>query len=203
VFTKGNHNKQTLRLLLNCPASRIRLVHAPYHSEQHLPWAFRHYLPIPDDIFPLRWRDDYRPGGFWNLGKVSKHDVTNFDYEETIRSVDCGVYMAKSNIPNAGFGLFTGVSIPSSDVEVDLNAPAIPILFPPSLYDDMRIVDYVWAGHQHWLHTDGDGNFISEFTISLFGVSLEQCYIQLNVVVKLHLLTFFLLLHLCYSVGTF
>jgi hypothetical protein len=93
------------RRYLKVPRDRIRFAERPYQSDIHLAWSFRHYIPIPDSIFPLRWRDDYQLAESWNLGKLSDARETALvaeDYERTLREVKCGLYIAKSNIPNAG-----------------------------------------------------------------------------------------------------
>ena len=42
-----------IRLLKNFPRKSIKFVDKPYHSGQHLANAFRHYIPIPEGMFPL------------------------------------------------------------------------------------------------------------------------------------------------------
>lgn len=89
----------------NVPRNRIRFSDNLYRSDQHLSWAFRHYIPIPDSIFPLRWRDDYKPASYWSLGKDARVQGTQNiaeGYELAARNAKCGVYIAPSNIPNAG-----------------------------------------------------------------------------------------------------
>ena len=89
----------------NVPGNRIRIADGLYQSDQHLKWAFRHYLPIPDSIFPLRWREDYQTANSLNLGSLTELKGTaelEKDYEDSLRQAKCGLYLAKSNIPNAG-----------------------------------------------------------------------------------------------------
>ena len=45
------------RLFTNYPRSSMRLFHKQYHSDQHLPEAFRHPVGISDDIFPNHWKN--------------------------------------------------------------------------------------------------------------------------------------------------
>ena len=42
----------------NYPKSSIRLMIKPYTSDQHIYDAFRHFMEIPDDIFPQHWKID-------------------------------------------------------------------------------------------------------------------------------------------------
>jgi hypothetical protein len=93
------------RRYLNFPRDNIRFSEGPYQSDQHLAWSFRHYIPIPNSIFPLRWRDDYQPAAGLSLGRLDQVEATREheeDYERSLRDVKCGLYIAKSNIPNAG-----------------------------------------------------------------------------------------------------
>jgi len=45
----GNH------FVSHIPRQAIRFVDKPYTTDQHLPNAFRHFIGIPDDIFPPSW----------------------------------------------------------------------------------------------------------------------------------------------------
>jgi hypothetical protein len=45
------------RFLTSYPRGSIRYFTKPYKSDLHLPSAFRHYIPIGDDIFPTHWKD--------------------------------------------------------------------------------------------------------------------------------------------------
>ena len=105
MFDKPLSKNHLVKKYRNVPRDRIRFAEAPYQSDLHLPWAFRQYIPIPDSIFPLRWRDDYRVADSWSLGKLANVEETKAledEYERELRRVDCGLYLAKSNIPNAG-----------------------------------------------------------------------------------------------------
>ena len=39
------------------PHAAIRLINRPYHSDMHETGVFRHYIEIPDDMFPQAWRN--------------------------------------------------------------------------------------------------------------------------------------------------
>jgi hypothetical protein len=43
------------RVLTNYPTSSIKFFRKPYHSDIHLDKAFRHFIAIPDNIFPPIW----------------------------------------------------------------------------------------------------------------------------------------------------
>lgn len=45
------------RLLTNYPRSSIHYFREPYQQDQMLPNAFRHFIEIPDAIFPPRWKN--------------------------------------------------------------------------------------------------------------------------------------------------
>jgi len=117
VYTKKFKKRRKFRQLTNVPRNAIRYADAPYHSNQHLAASFRHYIPIPDSIFPLRWRDDYVSADSLALGKESlginfQENYEEWDnYEMSLRNVKCGMYVAPSNIKNAGFGTYTAVPL--------------------------------------------------------------------------------------------
>jgi len=45
------------RFLTHYPRSSIRYFRRPYASDQHMSHAFRHYIEIPDEIFPEHWKN--------------------------------------------------------------------------------------------------------------------------------------------------
>jgi hypothetical protein len=45
------------RFLTSYPRGSIRYFTKPHKSDVHLPSAFRHHIPIRDDIFPIHWKD--------------------------------------------------------------------------------------------------------------------------------------------------
>ena len=93
------------RRYLHLPRNRIRFVEPPYHSDQHLTWAFRKFIPVSDSIFPVRWREDYKVAESLNLGKLARVEETDDiaeAYEQAVRKAKCGIYIAPSNIPSAG-----------------------------------------------------------------------------------------------------
>ena len=40
------------------------------------------------------------------------------NYAQELREAKCGIYMATSTIPNAGKGIFVGVTLPSKDTDL-------------------------------------------------------------------------------------
>lgn len=44
-------------LIRNVPHHAIRYIDKPYKNAQHAPFAFRHSIQFPDQIFPKAWRD--------------------------------------------------------------------------------------------------------------------------------------------------
>jgi hypothetical protein len=135
IFQQDLFHTEVGRRFRGTPRVRIRFVNAPYQSDQHLPWAFRHYISIPDEIFPLRWRNDYKPSSHWQLGAVedtnlqdaSKLKAMQEEYEHALREAKCGVYMAVSNIPNAGFGTYAAVDIPARNILPGSTIPEVPV----------------------------------------------------------------------------
>ena len=114
VFAKFAETNQKIRKIGNLPNHAIRPVEREYGSNQHLPQAFRHYVPIPDDMFPTRWRADYVSARSLHLGAFEEETADELEerwkqYEQLLREAPCGIYLAPSNIPNAGFGMYTAV----------------------------------------------------------------------------------------------
>jgi hypothetical protein len=172
IYTKGNMKSGgILRYLANCPRDRIRFAWAAYQSSQHRPMAFRHYLPIPDDIFPHRWRDDYKPRESWKLGRIGESSI-DVDYEATVRNATCGLYLAESNIPNGGFGLYTGVDIPASGLVVGSTHAALSRHakdVPGRKQYRWPGKDYVWAPSSFSVDDDGAPEYDIEIICGLFG----------------------------------
>lgn len=131
LFRQQLHNTDIGRRFRSVPRNRIRVTEGPYQSDQHLPWSFRYPIQIGDEIFPLRWRNDYKTASHWNLGAINAEEkfseAVQEEYEQSIRKAKCGVYMAVSNIPNAGFGTYASVDIPARGVTVGSTIPEIPV----------------------------------------------------------------------------
>ena len=51
------------RYLTNYPRSSIRYFAKPYESDQHLFHAFRHYIGIRNEIFPVQWKNAKQAAG--------------------------------------------------------------------------------------------------------------------------------------------
>lgn len=116
VYSKFADPPKKIRRIQNMPRDRIRFAEAAYQSNQHLPSSFRHYIPVPDAMLPLRWRTDYMKSDSLRLGLLDAGlDMDLEDrmaaHELTVREAKCGVYFAPSNIPNAGFGTYTAVPL--------------------------------------------------------------------------------------------
>ncbi|KAG7370513.1 SET methyltransferase domain containing protein [Nitzschia inconspicua] len=176
VYSKGypkraQWDRTIIRRLKNCPKDRIRVVHSPYFSHIHDSNAFRHHIPFPDDLFPLHWRADYKCSSYWNIGVIAESSKT-FDYEQSLREVSCGLYIAKSNIPNAGFGLYTSIDIPAADIVIGSSLPAIVVHEPLGRFSwNERWVgkDYVWNGETFEFSHDGYPDFAVMVVNGLFG----------------------------------
>jgi hypothetical protein len=177
VYSKGypsqpKGNNTIIRQLRGCPKDRIRVVDAPYQSSLHDPvMEFRHYIPIPDDEFPFHWRNDYKTSSYWNIGAVGESRQT-FDFEESLRDASCGLYLAKSNIANAGFGLYTAIDIPAADVLIGSSLPAIIVHQPIgdlSWGTSWVGMNYVWSGETFSISYDGFPDFEVSILNGLFG----------------------------------
>ena len=153
VYEKGSiddgREPRVIRKLKNVPRTGIKFVDRPYHSNQHLPSAFRHYIPIPDEIFPLHWRNDYRAASTLGLGykNVGDEDHSRGDkdaYEMKLREAKCGVWVAPSNIKGAGNGIFLGVDTPGSGYVLGTTWPIISVS-DMSEREHWDAADYTWA----------------------------------------------------------
>lgn len=115
--SKSREDERIVRRYRNLPREALRVVTAPYQSEQHSPNAFRHFVPIPDSLYPARWRPDYQKHGDLLLGvpdrgidvELEENSEEHKLHEEAVRKVKCGNYFAPSNIPEAGFSQYTAV----------------------------------------------------------------------------------------------
>lgn len=153
VYEKGSiddgRDPRVIRKLINVPRTGIKFVDRPYHSNQHLWSAFRHYIPVPDDIFPLHWRNDYRTAAKLGLGykNVRDEDHSKADedaYEKELREATCGLWVAPSNIKGAGNGIFLGVDTPGSGYVLGTTYPIIPVS-DMSEREHWDAADYTWA----------------------------------------------------------
>lgn len=153
VYEKGSiddgREPRVIRKLKNVPRTGIKFVDKPYHSNQHLPSAFRHYIPIPDDIFPLHWRNDYKTAENLGLGSknVGDEDHSRADedaYEKSLREAKCGVWVAPSNIKGAGNGIFLGIDTPGSGYVLGTTFPVIPFSDITDR-EHWDAADYTWA----------------------------------------------------------
>jgi hypothetical protein len=149
----------------NVPRNRIRFADGLYQSDQHLAWSFRHYIPIPDSIFPLRWREDYKTAKSWNLGTLSDVETTKAlvtSYEKALREAKCGAYIAKSNIPNAGFGTYTAIDIPAGGIPISTTLPVVPSFLSAEIEKDhWPGRDYVWSGEAFGSVYDGEPSMLA------------------------------------------
>ena len=44
----------------NVPSNKVTLVDVEYSRDQHLPYAFRHFIPLPDNLYPDTWKQKHR-----------------------------------------------------------------------------------------------------------------------------------------------
>ena len=117
VYSKNIEPMRVVRIFADIRKGEFRSAVPAYTSEQHLARSFRHYIPLPDWVFPFRWRSDYLAASELDLGGVetgvdgslAENRQVLVDHEDALREVKCGVYFAPSNIPEAGFSAYTAV----------------------------------------------------------------------------------------------
>jgi hypothetical protein len=68
-----------------------------------------------DDFIDLLFEDDDEGGGGGSCGGGGGGSPPTKDAPEAVFGRQCGLYMAKSSIPNAGWGMYTGSSIREGD----------------------------------------------------------------------------------------
>ena len=131
------------------------LADASFPSNQTLQSAFRHFIPIPDTMFPFRWRSDYATAASLRLGEVQRgidlslpeNQAHHAMHEAKVRSAKCGVYFAPSNVPNAGFGTYTAVPLVGRGLVIGTTLPVVPVFTDfPRRWSGM---DYVWQGKSY------------------------------------------------------
>jgi hypothetical protein len=144
VVRPFSDNDKTV-MIKRYPLATITFRPKPYSSDQHLGNAFRHYIPIKDDIFPAKWK---------NRSRYSNNAPS---------SDECTLVLAPSSIPNAGFGIFsTKVIMPGQSIVVE-DAPSI--IVTDSIAHNNRsdinwsLIDYSWGGE-----SDSD-SFILSFNV--------------------------------------
>ena len=163
VFSKRQTLVKKIRKWKNIPREAIRFTDAWFQSDQHLKSAFRHFIPIPDTMFPFRWRSDYATAESVQLGKKvvgvgltpSQSEERNSRHEDEARNATCGLYLAPSNIPNAGFGMYTGIPLAGNGIVVGTHIPVIPVSndFPRPWNGD----NYVWRGATYYAEFETGG----------------------------------------------
>jgi hypothetical protein len=163
VFSKRGSVVTKIRKWKNIPREAIRFANAWFQSDQHLQSAFRHYIPIPDTMFPFRWRSDYATAESVLLGRkaleadlpFSETELRNSRHEHEARNAKCGLYFAPSNIPNAGFGMYAGIPLAGKGIVIGTHIPVIPVTqhFPRPWNGG----DYVWRGSTYYAEYESGG----------------------------------------------
>ena len=150
AFSMREFQASKIRRWKNIPRDAIRFVDNKYQSDQHPKSDFRHYIPLPDTMFPFRWRSDYTTAASLHLGNrtvgtdatLPENQEHHAMHEEEVRKAKCGVYFAPSNIPHAGFGTYTAVPLVGKGVVVGTSMPVIPVFL--DFEREWNGADYVW-----------------------------------------------------------
>jgi hypothetical protein len=173
---------QVGRRFANIPRERIQFVDSLYRSDMHLEWAFRHYVPMPDSIFPMRWRREYKTANAYQLGRYLDENLSRVhedSYERSLREASCGLYIAPSNIPGAGFGVYTGVDVPAAGIAISSLLPVIPSLADADRHQWMG-KDYVWSSRLFYAsYLEGWPHLETAFISFLFG-ALANAHAGIN-----------------------
>jgi len=188
VYSKSLDVVKVIMNIHSIPRNAIRFVDEPYHSDQHISRSFRHFIPMPENIFPSRWRDDYLTAMDFRLGDIDKgedgKDTDNehllLEHEQRLREAKCGLYFAPSNIPEAGFSSYTAVPYLARGVPIGTAMSAIVI---PYTNQDK---DFQWDIHNYvWNSLSYNAEFERNAEADVLGVSLANFHPGLvNVKVK-------------------
>lgn len=167
----------------NVPRHRIRFADSLYRSDMHLGKAFRHHVGLPDEIFPMQWRRDYWTAQDFRLGRYEGNagltQAQADNYEKSLRESSCGLYIAPSNIPGAGLGVYTGVNLPEVGIAITTLLPVIPSLGKPNRQKWMG-QDYIWSARGFYVAaSEGWPRFGAEFISFLFG-ALANAHAGIN-----------------------
>jgi hypothetical protein len=123
------------RFLTNYPRSSISFFTKPYKSDLHLPKAFRHYIEIPDEIFPQQWMNR----------KSRKH---NYNQSEDEFQVGDRIEVDFQNSGTWYVGKITGKNIDESTLyEVEFEDGNFQRSVPPQ--DIRRVGDILYAASPH------------------------------------------------------
>jgi len=170
--------QKLMRHLHSVPRESIKFVEKPYHSDMHLLGAFRHYIPVPDAMFPFMWKNNYIKAEDLHLGKkntgvdvfgVNGQEILD-NYKQALHAAECGVYLAQSGIANSGRGIYVGVGVPAAEMAIASSTAALPIITSSdSDAIDWDINNYNWGndGNEFVIRT-GD-NIHMSFIFPGFG----------------------------------
>ena len=169
ILNKGIGQSMAIRHFNGFPRDRIRWVEGKYQSPLHSDTAVFRFSPaIPDDIFPFHWRDDYRSASSWSIGHSLSSD-DDVDYEQSLRSAKCGVYLAPSNIPGAGYGIYTAVDIPADKIGIGSSVIAVVRHRKDIKGFYWQGNDYSWSGDTVGLDYDGYPEYQTDLMQGLVG----------------------------------
>lgn len=163
AFSKILPLSNKIRRWNNIPRESIRFADAHFQSNQHLPSAFRHFIPIPDRMFPFRWRSDYTTSASLHLGEVNQgidltlpeNQAQHATHETEARDIKCGIYFAPSNVPNAGFGIYTAVPLVGKGIVIGTTLPVIPVFL--GFAEKWAGTDYTWVGRSYTTEFESAG----------------------------------------------
>mmetsp|Transcript_14027 Transcript_14027/g.20053 ORF Transcript_14027/g.20053 Transcript_14027/m.20053 type:complete len:1073 (-) Transcript_14027:239-3457(-) len=158
-------------LVKGVPRDVIEFVEKEYYSDQHLEGAFRHEIQIPDDIFPESWKDlKVRSPGVSDKVPTIYHGLDDNDFfahahPDESEYNNCRLYFAESSIPDAGLGIYTGVSLENEDLLhpdiaihlIDDNKQKeLRCKVDSSKCDDWLFSAYSWHGYMTHASNDAD-----------------------------------------------
>lgn len=106
---------------------------------------------ISNRRLPLIWEKKTRasaaPAATTIVDEENHHQAEQ-QHEAVLRAAECGVYYAPSNIPNAGFGIYTALPL-SGDGVVARGTP-IPVIPFYNGTTNWSFYNYFWKGSEHY-----------------------------------------------------
>ena len=132
------------------------------NAEQIMNGYTQHYPPLDSQFLLSTARHHWDPNDTSNRLPVPNESSKGSESELSDVPDECGLYIARSTIPNAGQGIFTGIARNQDDV-LGYGDPVLPIIdlqFHMGTDSFFSIFnDYVWDAYANGMHFEGNTTF--------------------------------------------
>jgi len=166
-------NKKGAALVVEgIPRDAIEIVNKSYTSDQHLRNGFRHPIHIPDEIFPVEWKN--LGSEIIDDGQTFVHDAVKDSWESKEGAFEqCRFWLSESSIEGAGMGMYAGdnlmpgdftkkeIIIPVYDygAQTKLRCEMDPIFCKQN--SDWLLHNYEWDPTAGWSNYDAAENYFA------------------------------------------